>query len=143
MNNPNFLAFMAALGFGFMLIPWNKTLQNMGNPQFSIIIGLAFIVSGILQQWAWGGRVNLSFGALALGMIGIVFYVGALTSFNFAVAAPAAKLGVVAAITATYPIIGVLAVAIFTGQIPTLREAIFIVISGIGVAGLSLSGKGH
>lgn len=143
LNNPNFLAFLAAMGFGLMLIPWNKTLQSMGNPQFFIILGLAFIISGIVQQQIWGGKTSFSFNALALAIFSVIFYVGALNSFNFAMATPGVKLGVVAAITATYPIIGTLSIAIFTGQVPTFKEGVFILMTGVGVAGLSLSGKGH
>lgn len=143
MHHPNFLALLAAVGFGLMLIPWNKTLQNMGNPQFSVIIGLAFVVSGIIQQQIWGGKINLSLSSLLLAVFSVMFYVGAMTSFNFAMAAPNVKLGVAAAITASYPIIGTLTVAVFTGQIPTIREAFFILMTGVGVIGLSLSGKAH
>lgn len=143
MNNPNFFAFLAAMGFGLMLIPWNKTLQNMGNPQFSVIIGLAFVIAGISQQQIWGGKINLASGAIFQAVFGTIFYVAALTSFNFAVAAPNAKIGVVAAITASYPIIGTLAAIVFNSQIPTLRESFFIVMAGAGVIGLSLSGRNH
>jgi len=143
MNNPNILALLAALGFGFMLIPWDKTLRNMGNPQFSVIIGALFIFVGLAQQFSQGGKTNFSIGSLALAAFSALVYIFALTSFNFAIASPGAKLGVVAAICATYPMIGMLAAAVFMKQLPTLQEFIFITVAGAGIVGLSLSGKGH
>ena len=143
MNNPNILALLAALGFGFMLIPWDKTLRNMGNPQFSVIIGVLFIFVGLAQQFLRGGKTNFSIVPLALAVFAALIYMFALTSFNFAIVSPGAKLGVVAAICATYPMIGMLAAAVFMKQLPTLQQFIFIMVAGVGIVGLSLSGKGH
>lgn len=143
MNNPNFLAFLAALGFGLMLIPWNRTLQNMGNPQFLVIIGVMYVIIGLAQQSLQNGKTNFAIGPMTLAVFATLIYIFAITSFNFAVAAPGAKLGVIAAITATYPAIATISAVIFEKQAPTLQELSLITLTIVGVVGLSLIGKSH
>ena len=141
--NPSLLALMAALCFGLMLIPWNITLQKMGNPQFSITIGIIFAVLGLTQQIIFGGKVDFRPNALLWSLFSAGIYILAITSFNYAVATPGAKLGVLAAITATYPAITIASGALLVRQMPSPKEIFFVCLTVIGIIGLSLSGKGH
>ncbi|MBI4444984.1 MAG: EamA family transporter [Acidobacteria bacterium] len=137
--NPYLLAVLTALGFGFMLIPWGIALRRISSGEFFLVLGVTFLLIGLIQYFFEGGR-GYDTRSLQFAILASLLYSGAITAFNYSVRNPDAKLGIIAAISATYPVVtSILEAAIFN-KYPTVTQGTLMLVVVAGVVLLSLIG---
>ncbi|MBI2626877.1 MAG: EamA family transporter [Parcubacteria group bacterium] len=141
--SPNILAILVAFGLGLVLIPWKIALQKIGNDNFFMVLGAVLFTGGLINSLFKKIEKDFSFdfSAVAWAIIAGVIYFVTMTIFNKALNHPLAKLGIIAAISATYPVIAGIASMIIFKQTLSLKEILFMLVSIAGIVGLSVVGK--
>lgn len=140
--NLNFVAIGVAVFLGAAVMLWSAALKRVSGGEFFVILGLAYCLAGLIKFRISGDKFVTSGPAITITILCAVVYVCALIGFNYMYArAEGPQVATVTAISATYPAIVAILVAVTSSKMLTWREILFLVIAVIGVVGLSLSGK--
>lgn len=139
--NPNLAAVIVAIVLGFAIIPWNIALKQVSGGQLFVAIGIVYVIGGMLQAKFWTGTRSLTGTSIAWAFGTAIIYFISITGCNYIFGHPTARLPIVTAITAGYPIVTAIFAAALKKQMLTLAEIFFLTLAVGGIVGLSLTGK--
>lgn len=140
--NPIRLAIIVSVLLGVAMVPWNYALKQMASSQFLMMLGVAFLVASEVVRRIDEQPFTFSYVALGLAVAAIVPYVVAVCAVNpIYKRTPPEMLPVVAAILAAFALPALFVNAFVSRTLPSMAEMVFIAVTIIGVAGLSLFGR--
>ncbi len=140
--NPNLAAVLIALCFGVVIFPWAKATSKLGIGEFFIVIGVIYIIFGILQCLFRKNALSYSVDGLLWALITGIIYVLALSGISYYLPRPETNLRVFVTITAAYPLVTTVISTVAARKIPSIQELSFILLVIVGIAGLSLLSPG-
>lgn len=138
---PNTAALLAAIFFAVVAFPWNATLKRIDIPVLFVIMGIAYIVTGICYHALTGTQTRVNFSGVGWGIVAAVIMMVAMVFYSYMLGHPSVNIPVAITITAAYPVLTALISYFFIGQRFSVAEVIFIAMAVGGVVGLGLFSK--
>jgi uncharacterized membrane protein len=132
-------AALVAVLWGLAMVFWELSMQKINALQLILIIGVVYSITAIIWVLVSGEQINFALNSgWAWGTLTALIYVLAMVGISYAITRPGANLSAITAISASYPVITALFVAIQKWRAPSLPEAFFILLIIGGVIGLTI-----
>lgn len=140
-TNPYLIAVLASFLLGVVIFPWMATLKRLSSAELFMFIGGAYVITGATQYFLADRHNKMTAAAIGLAALTAITYSAAIMCINYVFGSRNINIPVATAITASYPAITAAISFAMLGQNFTAREAIFFLMTVVGVIGLGLSAK--
>ena len=139
--NPNYVAMGTSVLLGVLVLFWSATLKRITGNEFMLVLGLSYLLLGVMLYTRAGQFRALPLASLGLAAVTAVLYASSFIAMNYVFGHPKVNLPIATAITAAYPVVTAAVAFLVQGQRFSLRESVFFCMAVGGVVGLGLSSK--